>query len=522
MMLAPPPQPIFSADERIARIVNYYRRRPSLDALASSLGLLRSDMPMEIGNLLAGLDPTWSDYAVASVYAALMGKCRRKALGAYFTPPGLVRYLLERAQQFGVDFTADRVRDPAAGGAAFIVPIAREMVRIWRTNALDDAAIVQRLAQRLTGREIDPGLAQLANALLHRCLVDEYGIDPVLVRTLEAIRHGDSLVVEEETGIDHEIGNPPFLRLAASQQPPDCKRFADISGGRLNLYSIFVRRGLAALPPGGVLAYIIPASFIGGPEFNRFRLRVRQLAEVLAVDIIEGRSSVFMDVVQDTCVLVLRKRKDELTDTGKGRALSNWVSGDGRFESAGIVTLPAGDGPWLLPGKEQDLPSTLAEWGYSARIGYLVANRQADRLHKRSGRGRVPLIWAKSIGQDGTFDFARGMRSREMSWVDAPADAPYIARVGCVAVQRTSARGQKRRITAAEIPASFVEQHGGVIAENHVILLLPTRRDAVAPSTLAKALNLPQVAEQLDRMCGSASIPARLLEQVPLPAVPAS
>ena len=174
----------------------------------------------------------------------------------------------------------------------------------------------------------------------------------------------------------------------------------------------------------------------------------------------------------------------------------------------------------MLPGAAQDLPSTLADWGYSARIGYLVANRQADRLHKRVARGRVPLIWAKAIGQDGTFDFARGAQFREMNWVDAPADAPYIARSACVAVQRTSARGQKRRITAAELPAEFVEQHGGVIAENHVILLLPTRDDAAPPSALAAALNLPAVGEQLDRMCGSASIPARLLEQVPLPAAP--
>ena len=62
--------------------------------------------------------------------------------------------------------------------------------------------------------------------------------------------------------------------------------------------------------------------------------------------------------------------------------------------------------------------------------------------------------------------------------------------------------------------------HFGVVAENHVILLLPTHPNAVPASALAEALNLPQVGEQLDRMCGSASIPARLLEQVPLPAVP--
>lgn len=518
-MSAPPPEPLLTPSERIAEIVTYHRRRQSPDALASSLALLRQKAPDNVAKLFDGLDPAWSDHAIASVYAALMGKTRRKELGAYFTPPGLVDYLVKRAQEFGVDLASERLRDPAAGGAAFIVPIAREMVRLWRDEALDDAAIVNRLAERLTGREIDPGLAVLANTLLQRCLVEEYGFDPTLAGSVEVIREADSLAVDENEGADHEIGNPPFLRLAASAEPPNVERFEDISSGRLNLYSIFVRRGLAALPAGGVLAYIIPASFIGGPEFNRFRLRIRQLAEVLAVDMIEGRSSVFMDVVQDTCVLVLRKRAAELSEVREAEAMSNSVHGDGTLHASGTVALPAGDGPWVLPGASRNLPSSLAEWGYVARIGYLVANRQADRLHKRKAAGRVPLIWAKAIGQDGTFDFARGMKFRESSWVDAPAEAPYVARAACVAVQRTSARGQKRRITAAEIPADFVEQHGGIVAENHVILLLPMRPDAAPAAELAKALNLPLVGEQLNRMCGSASIPARLLEQVPLPAM---
>jgi len=519
-MLTHPSGALLMPDERVAQIVAYYRRRPSLNAFTSSFALLRKEAPCEVAKLLAGLEPIWSDHAIASVYAALMGKTRRKALGAYFTPPGLVRYLLKRAQDFGVDLASERLRDPAAGGAAFIVPIAREMVRRWRGEALDDATIVARLKARLTGREIDPGLAALANALLQRCLVEEYGFDPALAATLNAISEADTLLIDDDQGADHEIGNPPFLRLASRDEPPNPERFSDISSGRLNLYSIFVRRGLAALPPGGVLAYIIPASFIGGPEFKRFRLRIRQLAEVLAVDMIEGRSSVFMDVVQDTCVLVMRKRAVELEQIDETIAESCSVGGDGALHMTGVVELPAGDGPWVLPGTRKDLPSVLADWGYTARVGYLVANRQGERLHKGPAPGRLPLIWAKAIGQDGVFDFARGMQVRELSWVEVPSDAPYIARSACVAVQRTSARGQKRRIAAAEIPASFLEQHGGVVAENHVILLLPSHPDAAPASALAEALNQPLVSQQLDRICGSASIPARLLEQVPLPEAP--
>ncbi|MES3151676.1 Eco57I restriction-modification methylase domain-containing protein [Sphingomonas faeni] len=519
-MLAHSDMEAFAAEDRVARIVSFYRRRPGLHASSSVDAILADCAPAEVAALLAELSPAWFDHAVASVYAALMGKRRRKALGAYFTPPGLVRHLIGRARSFGVDLANARVRDPAAGGAAFIVPIAREMVALWRADGIADFVIVERLRERLIGREIEPGLARLANALIRRCLVREHGIDAAVVDTLDVIREGDSLKVQDHDGADHEIGNPPFLRLASHAGKAEAERFRDISAGRLNLYSIFVRRGLAALPAGGILAYIIPASFIGGPEFARFRVRVRQLADVLAVDMIEGRSTVFMDVVQDTCILILRRRDVELTEVPSADAACIKVGGDGSPISEGVVRLPTGDGPWLLPGDNHDLPSTLEEWGYSARIGYLVANRQADRLHEGPAPGRMPLIWAKAIGQDGTFDFERGKHFRAKSWVEALPDAPYVARAGCVAVQRTSARGQRRRIAAAEIPVGFVKEHGGVVAENHVILLLPSRPNAAPPAALAEALNRPEVGDQLDRMCGSASIPARLLERVPMPKPP--
>lgn len=509
-------------EERVTRIMNLHRRDKGSTALSASLSIVNQTCSVEASALLAGLDPAWMDYAAASVYAALMGKERRKKLGAYFTPPGLVRYLLARAADFGVDIAKERVRDPAAGGAAFIVPIAREMVRRWREVGKSDSDIVELLSSHLMGREIDPDLAKLANALLHRCLTVEYGMARDLADSLELIATGDSLAAEVDDKADHEIGNPPFLRLAAKDAPPEAFRYDDIAAGRLNLYSVFVRRGLAALPPGGILAYIIPASFIGGPEFRRFRLRVRQLADVLAVDMIEGRQTVFTDVVQDTCVLVLRRRKIECERLDTETALSNFVSGAGQVLSEGEVSLPAGDGPWVLPGETQDLPSRLTDWGYVPRIGYLVANRQQERIYETPGKGRVPLIWAKAIGQDGSFDFARGALLRKHGWVDVPEGASYLVETGCVAIQRTSARNQKRRITAAEIPHDFVSRHGGIVAENHVILLVPNRDDPVPARLLAAALNASAVGKQLDRMCGSASIPARLLSVLPMPMPPDS
>src|SRR5690606_13488225 len=98
---------------------------------------------------LERLSPAWRDHAIACVYAALMPPTRRKRLGAYFTPPHLVDHLVATLEQAGNSPVRQRFRDPAAGGAAFIVPLARIKVAAWRRTGVSDKVILQRLQDQL-------------------------------------------------------------------------------------------------------------------------------------------------------------------------------------------------------------------------------------------------------------------------------------------------------------------------------------------------------------------------------------
>jgi adenine-specific DNA-methyltransferase len=267
----------------------------------------------------------------------------------------------------------------------------------------------------------------------------------------------------------------------------------------------------------------MPASFLGGPEFEAFRRRVLQIAEVLSIDLIEKRSGVFLGATQDTCFVILRRRASAIIRPEQTTAASGMLRHDGGFSQKGAAEIHADGAPWRLPGllqydsaTLQHDSATLKDWGYRATVGYLVANRQPERLHKRTAKGRFPLIWAKAIASDGRLDFCRGASFKGWGWADAPEDAPYVVRDPCVAVQRTSARGQKRRLNAAAIPEAFIRKHGGIVAENHVILIVPIIAQAVPPQALAEALNRPAVSAELDRVCGSASISVRLLESIRL------
>lgn len=521
------PDPILRS-QLVGEVLRHYRDLGrSKDRLRICLRLIEGKGPPAILERLNRLPLEWQDHAIACVYAVLMPHARRKRLGVYFTPPHLVEHLMSRMQKAGLDISLHTIRDPAAGGAAFIVPIARKMTAAFKSARMSPAKIVRTLRQRLRGTEIDAGLAAIANALLRRMLSSEYKVGRHLLRRFEIVRVGDSLAKKDGAAtpvhIDHEVGNPPYRRLTAKERKAGLKHFSDISSGRLNLYAMFVRTGLEKVPAGGMVGYVIPASFLGGPDFTAFRRRVLQIASVEILDLVEQRISVFLDAEQDACFLVLRRRATPLKKAEGGTASSCLLKSDGSRNMDGVANIQANGKPWVLPDRIQTTKArdaVLADWGYRIRVGYLVANRQKHRLMKRKAKGRYPLVWAKAIRHDGAFEYARGVAAKGFGWVSAPEDANYIVRTACVVVQRTASRDQRKRLNAAVVPPAFIKKYGGFVGENHVLVLTPTNAGAATPEALAACLNAPATSAELDRISGSASLAAAILNDLPLPPPP--
>jgi adenine-specific DNA-methyltransferase len=518
-------RPIWMCLAIVERIGAYYRKlRAKVRPQEECQRLIQGGGPESVRDLLLSLEPAWQDHAIACVYAVLLPRAKRRRLGVYFTPPHLVSHLVGRMRRCGLDLASDRIRDPSAGGAAFLVPLAREMISVWASEGRGPAEIVGRLRARLIGREIDPGLASVANALLRRMLKREFGLTSAVVGRLALVRVGDSLRPTKTIEVEHEIGNPPYLRLEARGHKRWKGAFADIASGRLNLYAMFIRRALDEVPPGGLVAYVVPASFLGGPEFGSFRRRILQLAEVLILDVIERRREVFLDAIQDASFLVLRRRARALARPDMSTASSGVLRHDGKFVDQGDATLAADGSPWALPRSSPVVQTaTLADYGYRGMVGNLVANREPHRLFKRPARDRLPLVWAKCVTPDGRFDFDRGRTSQKAAgraFAEVVAGATYAVRVPCVVVQRTSSRNQTRCLTAAPVLLPFLRKHGGIVGENHVIILVPIRPDAVSPEDLSAVLNGRHANAALARVSGSSSISVRLLERIELPPPP--
>jgi hypothetical protein len=164
----------------------------------------------------------------------------RKARGAFFTPPEITRYLA----QWAVRAPGDRVFEPSAGEAAFLVAAACRLADLGA-----DAPV-------LDGVEIHPASARAA-----RARVAEAG-------ATARIRTADFFAVDPQPSYTAVIGNPPYIRYQdfRGQARAQSRRAALQAGvslsGLASSWAAFTVHAALFLQPGGRMALVLPAELL--------------------------------------------------------------------------------------------------------------------------------------------------------------------------------------------------------------------------------------------------------------------
>ncbi len=491
-----------------------------VDLASPSPGLARE--ARSFGREVAALGAEEGIYEIGLLHTGLLPKAFRSGYGVFYTPPGLADRLLTQAGEAGVDWGQDRILDPACGGGAFLIPVARRLLA-----ALPDTGPGARLdavAQRLEGFEVDPFAAWLS----------QVGLDAVLAPAAAAAERSLPAVVTvrdslwdgaPEGAFDLVVGNPPYGRAKLSQEQR--RHYARSLYGHANLYGLFTDAALRMARPGGVIAYVTPTSFLAGGYYRNLRSLLGREAPPRFLEFVEARAGVFADVLQETLLATYR-----LGDHDNGCAVATLTPGTGgqvQVTPVGTVHLPPDpSGPWPIPRNPgqaelvaamEAQPARLADWGYTVRTGPLVWNRKKDQLADTPGPDTYPLIWAEAVTAGGAFVFRATKRNHRPYFRAQEGDGWLLQRQPAVLLQRTTAKEQRRRLLAAAMPGDLIEEYGAVVVENHLNVLQPTAAPPVVPrATLAAFLN-SAVADHVFRcFSGSVAVSAYELEALPLPA----
>ncbi len=474
------------------------------------------------GRDLAPLPVAEAVAALGRLYTQALPAAHRTQHGIFYTPPALVRRLLDQAEHAGHDWRTGRAIDPSCGGGAFLVEAAARTLAAMAGT--EPAIAVAALGSRLRGWDLDPFAAWLAN------LAAEAVALPLVVasgRRLGPVAEArDALADFTDAAGAHDLvmGNPPFGKV--KDTPGIRERFRRSLYGHPNLYGLFTDLAVhLAKPAGGIVAYLTPASFLAGHYFKALRRLLHEQAPPATLDLVESRKDVFAEVLQEVVLSTFRRGA-----TAQPAACNVVLAQrDGLdVQPTGSLTLPdAPEAPWTLPRSASDagfverlrqMPARLADWGYSVSTGPLVWNRHKPRLHEAPAPGRVPVVWAEAVTQDGRFILQAKKRNHAPWFQPAGPRDPNIVTRPCVLVQRTTAKEQHRRLICAEMPASLFAKHGRVTVENHLNMVLPKDAAPKVPVAVVAGFLATGTADRILRCINaSVAVSASELEAMPLP-----
>lgn len=480
-----------------------------------------------VRTFFAGLPSEEKHYWVSSLYALLMPKERRRRLAAYFTPPYLAEYVIDIMQAAGMRPGIDRIHDPASGGAAFLVPLAARIAKAARAKGASASQTLAIIEKTLSGAEIEPRLARLSETLMRDALKAELGArsEPWPV----SIAQGNSLKQPApQEPYDAVVANPPYGRVYRPSKKILSQFSAVISESYVNLYALFVELAIRDTRPGGLICLIIPISFVGGSYFAALREHVLETTHVLRLDLIDKRSDVFLDVLYDVGILLLRKKG---TPHPVKLPRCSLLTVDQKPVDLGTLELPAAPSRriWALPdGTTQgeyfrDGFATLSDYGYITKTGYFVWNREQDRyrIGKKPRRNEVPLYWAHNVRANVLCEPSHDQPSNgRIGFVKLGAPTTAVVTTDAILLQRTTNRRQKRRLVAGLVRKVRVPGDRGFVSENHTILILPDpQAEQLVPiSKLCRLLNTAAVDSRFRRISGTVSVSTKALRELPLPA----
>jgi adenine-specific DNA-methyltransferase len=368
-----------------------------------------------------------------------LSKAEKKQYGFFVTPPTIIRQMIERIQRENP--IVHSILEPSCGTGEFITACQKAFPEV-----------------PMDGIEWNPTVYEKTH------------------KVFPGIHHHD-FTKWEKGGYDLIVGNPPYFVCQKGDVPP---AYREYMVGRPNMFGVFILHALALLNPGGLLAFVIPKSFMNSAYYAKIREHVLRTCRIL--DIMVFDQAEFIDTDQETFGMFLQK--------GNGSLDSPFVI---RMTDNLVLTENAERLRALLAGS-----TTLKALGYSVKTGQVVWNEHKDKM--TDDNTKPLLIYNSNVAADHTFVLKTFSNPEKKAFINLPNAQIDPA----IVVNRGNGN------TAYSLTYAFIDGSQPYFIENHLNVI----QKAVNPDypRILRSLQDPRTTEFLKLFIGNGGLSKTELE----------
>lgn len=254
------------------------------------------------------------------------------------------------------------------------------------------------------------------------------------------IIHQDFIKFDSSVKYDLIIGNPPYFVLEKGYKIS--KKMEPYIYGRPNIFGLFIIQAISMLAPNGILAFIIPKSFLNSAYYSKIRNYIKETCKIIEIIDFE-KDNKFIDTQQSTFGIILKKEPNN-------KILSVECSYSIKFNDNFMFTNDSVFLKSLLEGT-----TTLAQLGLSVRTGNIVWNQHKDEL--TDDDNETVLIYNTNLTKEHTIDL-KTFKNEEKH--------QYIKKDGRIDPVLVVNRGNGN--SAYKLNYALVSNIGPYLIENHL------------------------------------------------------
>jgi type I restriction-modification system DNA methylase subunit len=158
------------------------------------------------------------------------------------------------------------------------------------------------------------GTCEIVNCIdnmFNNANIDAVELNQTIYKSIEDLKfknnvtlmNKDFMSLTKTKQYDLLVTNPPYFVCDKKYVPAEYKEYIC---GRPNIFGLFIIHSIHLVKPGGLLAFILPKSFMNSVYYSKIRQFVKETCTILQIIDFEEHKK-FIDTEQSTIGLVLRK-----------------------------------------------------------------------------------------------------------------------------------------------------------------------------------------------------------------------